>query len=92
MAEPLRFAGKIMGAVVSKVSDWWFVSIMVEIEQPEPKQFPKPSTGVDVGIKALAMLSNGQEFENQKPLRNGLTRLRTLNRSLSRKVKGSNRA
>lgn len=37
MAEPLRFQGKIMGAVVSKVADWWYVSIQVEIEQPAPK-------------------------------------------------------
>lgn len=91
MAEKLRFVGKIMGAVVSKVADWWFVSITVELEQPAPKSFPKKSTGVDIGIKSLAVLSNGKEFENQKPLRNGLNRLKTLNRSLSRKVKGSNR-
>jgi len=91
MAEKLRFAGKIMGAVVSKAADWWFVSIQVEIEQPAPKTFEKQSTGVDVGIKVLATLSNGEQFDNQKPLRNGLRRLRTLNRSLSRRVKGSKR-
>jgi len=101
MAEKLRFRGKIKGAVVSKVADWWFVSITVEIEQPEAKMFPEQSTsvsppvdgsvGVDVGIKSLAVLSNGKEFENQKPLRNGLRQLKALNRSLARKVKGSNR-
>jgi putative transposase len=37
------------------------------------------------------MLSDGEKFENQKPLRNGLKRLRQLNRGLARKVKGSNR-
>lgn len=37
------------------------------------------------------MLADGSEFENQKPLRNGLNRLRKLSRSLSRRVKGSNR-
>jgi putative transposase len=41
MAETLRFAGKMMGAVVSKVADWWFVSIQVEIEQPQAKTFAK---------------------------------------------------
>jgi len=91
MAEPLRFAGKIMGAVVSKVADWWFVSITVEVAKPAPKQFEQQSTGVDVGVKTLATLSDGEQFENQKPLRNGLKRLRTLNRSLARKVKGSHR-
>lgn len=95
MAEKLRFAGKLMGAVVSKVADWWYVSIQVEIEKPAPKTFEKASTGVDVGIKSLAMLSaprrQPEQFENQKPLRNGLKRLRQLNRGLARKVKGSNR-
>lgn len=91
MAEPLRFVGKIMGAVVSKVADWWYVSIQVEVAKPEPKQFEKKSTGVDVGIKALATLSDGSELENQKPLRSQINQLRKLARSVSRRVKGSNR-
>ncbi len=91
MAEPLRFKGKIMGAVVSKVADRWFVSIQVDIPQPEPKQFPKQSVGVDVGVKTLATLSDGSEFENQKPLRTQINKLRKLNRCLSRRKQGSNR-
>jgi putative transposase len=91
MAEKLRFVGKLMGAVVSKVANWWFVSITVEIDEPESKTFAFESTGVDVGIKALATLSDGSEFENQKPLRSGLNKLRKLSRGLSRKVKGSSR-
>lgn len=91
LSEKLRFVGKIMGAVVSKVADWWYVSIQIELDQPAPKTFEKPSTGVDVGIKSLAVLSDGEQFENQKPLRNGLKRLKTLNRSLARRIKGSKR-
>ncbi|MCX6050779.1 MAG: RNA-guided endonuclease TnpB family protein [Chloroflexi bacterium] len=91
MAETLRFEGKIMGAVVSKVADWWFVSIMVDVEKPEPKQFAVATVGVDVGIKTLAKLSDESAFENQKPLRKGLSLLKKLNRSLARRIKGSNR-
>ncbi|MCE7985921.1 MAG: transposase [Caldilinea sp. CFX5] len=91
MAEPLRFQGKIMGAVVSKVADWWYVSIQVEIEPPAPKQFERESTGVDVGVKTLATLSDGSAFENQKPLRKQINKLRKLSRSQSRRQKGSNR-
>lgn len=91
MAETLRFQGKIMGAVISKSADWWFISIQVEFEQPEPIQFEQKSTGVDVGLKAWATLSNGDELENQKPLRKQQNRLRRLNRSLARRVKGSKR-
>jgi putative transposase len=91
MAEPLRFPGKIMGAVVSKVADWWFVAIQVEVGQPEPQVFAKQSTGVDVGVKTLAKLSNGNEFDNQKPLRSEINKLRKLSRSMSRRKQGSNR-
>ncbi len=91
MAEALRFQGKIMGAVVSKVADWWFVSITVEVKKPEPIQFANATVGVDVGIKTLAKLSDESEFENQKPLRQGQNRLRKLNRSFTRRNKGSNR-
>jgi putative transposase len=91
MAEQLRFQGKIMGAVVSKVADWWFVSIQVELNKPEAKTFRFPSVGVDVGIKALATLSDGSEFENQKPLRSEMNHLRKLSRAMSRRKQGSNR-
>ena len=41
------FQGKIMGAVVSKVADWWFVSITVDVEKPQPIEFAQRSVGVD---------------------------------------------
>jgi putative transposase len=91
MTEPLRFQGKIMGAVVSKVADWWYVSIQVEVEQPQAKTFEQQSTGVDVGVKTLATLSDGSAFENQKPLRSQINKLRKLSRSQCRRQKGSNR-
>jgi putative transposase len=34
LTEPLRFAGKIIGAVVSNMADWWFVSITIQMECP----------------------------------------------------------
>jgi len=91
MAEQLRFSGKIMGAVVSKVADWWFVSITVDVQKPAPIAFTKATTGVDVGIKTLAKLSDESAFENQKPLRKQQKRLRRLNRALARRQKGSKR-
>lgn len=91
MAEPLRFTGKIIGATVSSRAGHWYISIRVEMEKPEPTVFPKESVGIDLGIKTLATLSDGLEFENQKLLRSELTRLKCLNRSLSRRKQGSNR-
>jgi putative transposase len=91
MAEELRFKGKIMGAVVSKQAGHWYVSISMEMEKPEPKQFPKTSVGVDLGVKTLAVLSDGKQYENQVLLRSNLTHLKRLNRRLSRRKMGSKR-
>jgi putative transposase len=91
MAEPLRWTGKILGAVVSQVADWWYISIQVALEPPSPVEFPQPAIGVDVGIKTLATLSDGSRYENQVLLRRQLRRLSQLNRSLARRVQGSAR-
>lgn len=91
MAEGLRFVGKIMTGTVSCVAGKWYVSITVDIEQSKPVEFQKKSVGIDLGLKTLATLSDGVEFENQKLLRSELKRLRSLSRGLSRKQQGSNR-
>lgn len=91
MAEQLRFQGKIMGAVASCVAGKWYISIQVEIQKPEPIQFQQQSTGIDLGVKTLATLSDGTEFENQKLLRRQLNKLKKLNRSQSRRKMQSNR-
>lgn len=90
MTESLRMSGKIMGAVVSKTADWWFISISVDTDLTLV-DIPKSSVGVDLGVKTLAKLSDGSEFENQGLLRKVLRKLKRLNRELARRIKGSNR-
>jgi len=87
MAEKLRFAGKIMSAHITRSAKWWFVSIAVEIEN-QAWVHQQENVGIDLGINRLATLSDGQWFENQKPLRSLLTQVKRLNRALSRKQKG----
>ncbi|MGH2507873.1 MAG: RNA-guided endonuclease InsQ/TnpB family protein [Ktedonobacteraceae bacterium] len=87
MAESLRFSGKIMSARISKTASWWFVSITVEM----PDEFPlntHPPVGVDVGLNRLATLSDGRQYENQRPLVQQLKKLRRLNKELARRTKG----
>lgn len=91
MAEPLRFNGKIRAGVVSCVAGKWYVSITVEVEQPTPVEFDRESVGIDLGVKTVATLSDGVEFENQKLLHAELKRLKALSRGLSRKQRGSGR-
>lgn len=94
MRESLRFVGKILSAVISRIADHWFVSITVETtDLPKRSVAEKNPVGVDLGISAMATLSTGEKVEGSKPHKKLLSRLRLLSKAVSRKVKGSkNRA
>jgi putative transposase len=88
MAEALRIAGKILGAVVSEQAGWWWVSVQVDL--PDAASVPAGHTiGVDVGVKDRAVDSDGERYENQAPLRAALRRIKRLQRAASRRQKGS---
>jgi len=83
---------KVLSATVSERAGRWFVSLQVEIESQDvhhEKDGDHPIIGLDLGIKTLAVCSDGKEFENPKALGRNLRKLRRLNMSLHRKVKGS---
>ena len=49
------------------------------------------SVGADFGMKdAYVVLSTGEKIQHPQPLKQSLNKLRSLNKALSRKVKGSN--
>ena len=84
------FYGQIKNATVSQTpSGKYFVSILVETEHEK-----LPSTGgmigVDLGIKDLLITSGGQKYDNQRITKKYEDRLARAQRSLTRKVKGSN--
>ena len=86
MAEKLRFSGKILSARISKTAAWWFVSITVEMPDNLPLN-TYPPVGIDVGLNRLATLSDGRQYENQRPLVHHLKKLRRLNKELARRTK-----
>lgn len=88
MAENLRFIGKVIGARIAKTSDWWFISITVEIPE-EKREQRQAAVGVDVGLCRLATLSTGEEVENQAFLKTALKKLRQANKQLHRRKLGS---
>ncbi len=90
MREALRFSGKVISATISHVADRWFISLNVELDQPLQTCESQAGIGVDLGVRRLATLSNGEEFEGPKPLKKQLGKLKRLQRQLSRKQKGSN--
>ncbi|MBV9385718.1 MAG: transposase [Chroococcidiopsidaceae cyanobacterium CP_BM_ER_R8_30] len=66
----------------------WYISFAYEQNRTGPPK-AKTSVGVDLGIKALATLSNGKVFANLHVYRLAERKLKRLQRSLSRKKKGS---
>ncbi|MDH6099832.1 transposase [Anabaenopsis sp. FSS-46] len=91
LAEPLPVTA-IHNCVISRQANRWFLAIKYEIEKPTVNA-KRPSVGVDIGIKELAVTSTGQVFSNPKAYRRMSKRLKRLQRRVSKKVKGSkNRA
>jgi putative transposase len=65
------------------------VSLQVEEEQAVPEN-SGPVVGVDLGIKHLATLSDGEVISNPRHLKRRLKKLKRLQRVVSRRQKGGN--
>lgn len=84
--------GRILNATVSQnPSGKYFVSLCCTDVDIEPMKPTGAVVGVDLGIKDLAITSDGQKFPNNKYTYAAEEKLRKLQRQLSRKTKGSNR-
>ncbi|MGH7756494.1 MAG: RNA-guided endonuclease InsQ/TnpB family protein, partial [Vulcanimicrobiaceae bacterium] len=94
MREEVRFAGRILSVAISRQADAWFASLSIEIEHETLVRSDQTTVGVDLGIIALATLSDDTpKTSAPKPLRRYLHKLKRLCRALSRKQRGSrNRA
>ena len=73
---------------ISRQADDWYIAFAFEVETPKV-EFKHEGVGVDLGIKELATLSTEKVFPNPKALRRNECKLKQLQRSLSRKQKGS---
>jgi len=89
MSEDVRFDGRILSATVSRCGYQWFVSFAIEVDDPHPTPKTRYAVGVDLGVKTLATLSNGEKIEGIKAHTKLLKKQQRLNRQLSRKQKGS---
>lgn len=78
-------------ATVVKEAGRWYVSVIHDVKDiPKHKKFDTFCLGIDVGINTLMTLSDGTEIENPRAYKKHLKRLKFLQRSVSRKKKGSN--
>lgn len=80
---------KILSVNISERAGRWFASVQCQQAIPDPILPTGDPIGVDVGIKSLAVLSDGTTFENPRALQQAEKKLATLQRELSRRVKGS---
>jgi putative transposase len=79
---------QILSATVSEQAEHWYVSVQVEEERVVPEN-TGPVIGVDLGIKTLATLSDGEVIPNPRHLKRRLRKLKRLQRVVCRRKKSS---
>ena len=88
-----RFKGTMKTVTVSMTpSGRYFASVLVDTSMQEMKPLePMRDTtvGIDLGIKSLAVCSDGRTFDNPRNLQRNLDRLKLLQKRLSHKQKDS---
>ena len=88
-----EFEGNIRRITIKRdaCGDYW-LCITTDFQDTEPLPATGQSVGADFGMKdAYLTLSTGEKIQHPQPLKHSLKKLRSLNKSLSRKQKGSNR-
>ena len=80
-----RGTARILGATISRQGGRWSVSFCCEVQRAiRGPCRPQARIGVDVGIRHLAVLSDGRRVPNPAPLGQAQRRLCRLNRQLAR--------
>ncbi len=84
MRELVRFKGQIKQVTISRTADRWYAAILIDTEVLPHERNNHGSVGVDLGVKALAVLSDGRRIAGPKAHGNLLKKLRKLNKALAR--------
>lgn len=86
LTEPLRFKGLVTGGTISRQADGWYIAITVETNDRLKRRKDLGAVGVDLGIKSMAVLSDGTEIAAPKPYKRLQNRLKRIQRKLSKKI------
>jgi putative transposase len=81
--------GRMKTCTIIRDIDQWYACITSEKEGQIAVASDNPPAGIDFGVTALAALSDGTILPAPKLLEKSETEIKTLQRSLSRKEKGS---
>jgi len=93
MHQVIRFEGRLVDTVcISQTAGRWYISFSVETEVAgSVEKQEREAVGVDVGIKLLAVLSDGKKFDNPKAFYRLEKLLTRAQRQVNRKQKDSKR-
>jgi putative transposase len=81
--------GMVKTCTIKRDADHWYASFSVVMESQPPLEPTGQIVGIDVGLKSLITLSNGEQVEPPQYLRQSEDKLVKAQRQLSRKKKGS---
>ena len=79
---------KVKSCVISQKADRYFISVLVDVENNEKFTYLNEGVGIDVGIKDLAICSDGNVYKNinkSSKVRKIKKKLKRTQRRLSRK-------
>ncbi|MFH0351027.1 MAG: RNA-guided endonuclease InsQ/TnpB family protein [Chromatiales bacterium] len=82
--------GEIKTINIKREIDKWYVTVACELPDVPLAASEKPHVGLDVGLERFITASDAEHKPPLQPLKANLKKLRIEQRSLSRKVKGSN--
>ena len=84
------FQGKLKTCTIITKNDKFYACLACEVNEA-PLPLSKGTVGIDLGLKHLAVTSDGDFYSHPKFLKKSEKKLRRLQRALSRKKKGSTR-
>ena len=87
-----EITGRIISVTVFRnAAGKYLASVQVETDVQHLPPAPSGAIGIDLGLKSLAVLSDGQLVQNPRFYRSNLRKLERQQRILCRRKKGSNR-
>lgn len=86
-----EWEGEIKTVTVIKQADRWFVVLSCDLGDVEVAPSTNPPVGIDLGLKAFYVTSEGESVAPPQHHRKGQKQLRRLQRRVSRRTKGSAR-
>jgi putative transposase len=81
--------GTLKSATISRHAGNYYISLLYEVEKPTDLPISANMIGLDLGIKAFAVDSNGKVYDNPKFLQRSLDKLKIEQQKLSNMTKGS---